>query len=120
MSYEELALKNNFSEDEVTYEHSLQQNPIKKNKRNLIRVHHVENHIRSLKQTTTDSLGSVLSTLTQIDENSQKIALKRFDGQQINELAKDFPKLQKRLQTLAASALSHPQPAAIEYNSDMY
>lgn len=90
LSYEELAVQNNFSDDEVTFVLNRQLLKDRKDKQALIRVHRLEKQLKALKKLTVDGMQAVVDTIDKIDENSKKIVYRHFgqeESQQLHEQA---------------------------------
>ena len=104
MSYEDLASKNNFSEDEITftYEQNLRDEQYQKIKESLAYSKSLDKQIKSLKQFSIESMQLILNTIASIDENSKKIAFKHFDQNNVNLLSKYSPMLIQKLQSFQA------------------
>ena len=86
LSYEELAVQNNFSEDEVTFVLNRQLLKDRKDKQALLRVHRLEKQLKALKALTVDGMYAVVDTIEKIDENSKKIVFRHFGQQESHEL----------------------------------
>ena len=77
--FEELALMNNFSDDEITYELSKLIQKEAKNKKTLRKTRMLEQELKSLKRYSIESMKIIINTMKSIDENSKRIVFKHFD-----------------------------------------
>ena len=94
--YEDLAIMNNFSEDEITYEMNRKIIRDKKDMVALKKARKLEAHLKDLKKFSTGSMRTIVDTIKSIDENSKKIVFKHFDSN-VNILAKEAPLLIKKI-----------------------
>ena len=74
-----MAVKENFSEDEITYELKRKLIKEKKTKLALQQLKKMEEHILETKFVTMRGMKTLLDTIHQIDENSKKMAYKPFN-----------------------------------------
>ncbi len=79
MSYEDLAVIENFSEDEVTFALNRQIIKERKDKSALQKAKKLEAQLNELKKFTVDGMTAIVDTLDQIDESSKRILFKYFD-----------------------------------------
>jgi hypothetical protein len=79
MQYEDLAVLDNFSEDEITY--ALDRANIKgrKDKSALIKSKILKQQVAEMKQFQIEAMNTLVDTINSIDENSKKILFKHFD-----------------------------------------
>ena len=77
--FEELALMNNFSDDEITFELSKLIQKEAKNKKTLRKTRMLEQELKSLKRYSIESMKIIINTMKSIDENSKRIVFKHFD-----------------------------------------
>jgi len=73
MTYEDLALMNNFSDDEKTKEFVSRDFKQRKLKRALNKIRKAEDYVRDLKSISADGFTQIVETVSQIDENFKKI-----------------------------------------------
>jgi len=96
MSYEDLVMEDNFSEDEVPVSVAIKSLKDKKDKQALKKLANLEKQIGNLKNFTVDSMQLILKTLRSIDENSKKIVYKHFDHKHVNHLERQMDSLQAK------------------------
>ena len=79
IAYEDLAVMDNFSEDEITFELNRKIIKEKKDKIALKKARKLEQQLKELKQFSVDAMRTIVDTIKSIDENSKKIVFKHFD-----------------------------------------
>ena len=79
MTYEDLAVEDNFSEDEIPYALGKEILRMKKDKKALIRAKMIQEQLHDLKSCAIKGMKSIVNTINAIDENSKKIVYKHFD-----------------------------------------
>lgn len=79
MSYEDLAVMDIFSDDEVTVALNRQMIREKKDKSALMKARKLQEQLSDLKRFTIMGMQAIVETLESIDENSKKILFKHFD-----------------------------------------
>ena len=97
ISYEDLAVMDNFSEDEITFELNRKIIKEKKDKIALKKARKLEQQLIELKQFSIEAMKTIVETIKSIDENSKKIVFKHFDQQNVNILAREAPDLIKKI-----------------------
>lgn len=97
MSYEELIMEQNFSEDEVTF--TLNRRLVKE-KKELMCLHQVkrmERQTLELMEETAKGMQAMIETIHSIDENCKKILYKEFEEKNVNILARYVPHITRRI-----------------------
>ena len=77
--YEDLAMMENFSEDEITFELNRKIIKEKKDKMSLKKVRKLESHLSDLKTFSIEAMKLIVDTIASIDENSKKIVFQNFN-----------------------------------------
>jgi hypothetical protein len=84
MHYEDLAVLDLFSEDEVTYAWDRANIKGRKDKQAFIKSKILKQQVMDMKQFQMDGMKSLVDTISSIDENSKKILFKHFDHTNVN------------------------------------
>jgi hypothetical protein len=87
LSYEDLIVEDNYSDEEVTITLNRQLLKDKKNKQALVKVKVLQKHIADLKNLTLNGMDAIVDTMIAVDESSKKMAYSHFDKQDTNILA---------------------------------
>jgi len=116
IAYEDLAVMDNFSEDEITFELNRKIIKEKKDKIALKKARKLEQQLKDLKQFSIDAMRTIVDTIKSIDENSKKIVFKHFDQENVNLLAKEAPDLLKKISKIGKDAIQIDNYQG--YNSD--
>ena len=98
MTYEDLALQENFSEDEVTYEKQRDLNRDKIITRALKKAQNIDANLSDLKSLTIQGMQSFCHSISKMEDQSQKMAFMHFDPSQCNSLAKTAPEIIQKLE----------------------
>lgn len=104
MPYEDLAVQENFSDDEITFALNRQNIKDRKDKIALQKAKILKMQIQELKRHSIDGMKAIIETVSSIDENSKKILFKHFDQKNVNYLAKMAPELMSNIQKVAQEA----------------
>lgn len=97
ISYEDLAVMDVFSEDEVTVALNRQMIRDKKDKSALMKAKKLQDQLKDLKKFAIEGMTAIVETIESIDENSKKILFKHFDQATINLLGKKAPNIMDNL-----------------------
>lgn len=97
ISYEDLSLMNNFSEEEITTELMRKICHERKKYKVLKYVRKLQDQIYDIKKITMRGMMAVINTISSIDENSKKMVYKQFNQENVNFLAKETPILIENL-----------------------
>ena len=79
LSYEDLVVEENYSDEEVTITLNRQLLKEKKDKQALVKVRILQKHIADLKNLTMQGMDAIVDTMKQVDESSKKMAYSHFD-----------------------------------------
>lgn len=79
MRYEDLAVMDLFSDDEITVALNRQIIRERKDKAALMKARKLQEQLIELKKFAIDGMQAIVETITSIDENSKKILFKHFD-----------------------------------------
>ena len=79
MSYEDLAVLENFSDDEITYELNREIIKNRKDHRALQKAKILRSQIKNLKRFSIEGMRTIIDTISSIDDSSKKILFKHFD-----------------------------------------
>jgi hypothetical protein len=112
--YEDLAVLDNFSADETTFDLNRQNIKDKKDKNALKKVKILKTQIEDLKKFTVGGMKAIVDTLTSIDENSKKILFKHFDQSSVNVLSRQAPILMANISKIAQEAVNIKVPSRID------
>lgn len=104
MQYEDLAVLDNFSEDEITF--ALDRANIKgrKDKSALKKSKILKQQVTEMKQFQIEGMKALVDTINSIDENSKKILFKHFDQNNVNIMQKKTPDLLHKINKLTQEA----------------
>ena len=116
LPYEDLAVMENFSEDEITFELNRKIIKEKKDKIALKKARKLEAQLQDLKHFSIEAMKVIVDTIKSIDENSKKIVFKHFDQQNVNILAKEAPSLLDKISKIGKEAMKMDKFKG--YNSD--
>lgn len=97
ISYEDLALIDNFDEDEVTFALNRQIIKNRKDKVALQKAKKLETQLQELKKISIDGMKAVVDTINSINDNSKKIVFKNFDQADVNVLLQRAPAVLEEL-----------------------
>lgn len=97
MSYEDLALMDNFDEDEVTFALNRQIIKNRKDKVALQKAKKLEKQLNDLKLISVEGMKAVVDTINSINDNSKKMAFKHFDQAEVNLLLQRAPHVLEEL-----------------------
>ena len=100
MTYEDVALQENFEDDEVTYEKQRERNRDKIITRALKKAQNIDANLSDLKALTTKGMQSFCHSLSRMEDQSQKMAFMHFDPSVCNTLAKTAPEIIQRLEQI--------------------
>ena len=101
MSYEDLAVLENFSDDEITYELNREIIKNRKDQKALQKAKILRSQIKKLKRFSFEGMRAILDTISSIDDSSKKILFKHFDQSTVNHLRTKAPDLKSQLSNLA-------------------
>ena len=101
MSYEDLAVLENFSDDEITYELNREIIKNRKDQKALQKAKILRSQIKKLKRFSFEGMRAILDTISSIDDSSKKILFKHFDQSTVNLLRTKAPDLKSQLSNLA-------------------
>ena len=93
MSYEDLAVLENFSDDEITYELNREIIKSRKDQKALQKAKILRSQIKKLKRFSFEGMRAILDTISSIDDSSKKILFKHFDQSTVNHLRTKAPDL---------------------------
>ena len=79
MSYEDLAVLENFSDDEITYELNREIIKNRKDQRALQKAKILRSQIKNLMRFSIEGMRTIIDTISSIDDSSKKILFKHFD-----------------------------------------
>lgn len=105
IGYEDLALMDNFSDDELTCELQRQILKEKKERMALQHVRKMEEYITEMKAITMRGMLAYINTIHAIDDQSKKMVYKQFVQSNVNILAKEAHSLTLSLINIAESYL---------------
>jgi len=118
VAYEDLAIQDNFSEDETTFEYHRKNIKDRKDKQAIQKIRQIENYMRTVQDVSIQSIKGVIDTVSNIDKNCKKIIYQEFNHDNVNEMARAAPKLIEKVQGLQR-ATNNPD-YKIEIKSDNY
>lgn len=98
ISYEDLALVDNFDEDEVTFALNRQIIKNRKDKVALQKAKKLATQLQELKKISIEGMKAVVDTINSINDNSKKIVFKNFDQAGVNVLLQRAPAVLEDLQ----------------------
>jgi hypothetical protein len=101
MSYEDLAVLENFSDDEITYELNRDIIKNRKDQRALQKAKILRSQIKNLKKFSIEGMKTIVDTISSIDDSSKKILFKHFDQSNVNILTQKAPELINNLTKIA-------------------
>lgn len=104
MSYEDLAVMDIFSDDEVTVALNREMIKEKKDKSALMKARKLQEQLIDLKKFAVEGMLAIVETVESIDENSKKILFKHFDQAGINLIGKKAPTILDNLQRISQEA----------------
>ena len=102
--YEDLAMMENFSDDEITIESAHKRVKENKDKAALKKVRKLEVNLADLKSFSVEVMKVMMDTLTSINKNSKKIVFKNFNQSNVNILAKQAPSLMEKIAKIRLEA----------------
>lgn len=79
LSYEDLVVEDNYSDEEVTITLNRQLLKDRKDKQALVKVKILQKHIADLKNLTLQGMDAIVDTMIAVDESSKKMAYSHFD-----------------------------------------
>lgn len=91
MNYEDLAVSQNFDEDEVTFALNRQLLKDRKSKAALLKAKKLEKQLSELKKISLNGMQAIVETIHAIDDNSKKIFFQPFDQKEVNILEREVP-----------------------------
>lgn len=86
IKYDDLAVEENFSENEISYDLNRAMLDERKERKALKKAKFLKQQIKDLKQFSLMGMRSIVDTIQSIDENSKKIVFKHFDHNNVNFL----------------------------------
>ena len=101
MSYEDIAVEDNFSDNEVTFSYYRDFIRDKQYKTALKNVFRIEQQLSEIKRLGIKGMQVMSKTINSIDENSKKIVFKHFDQANVNISARETPSILDGLQKIA-------------------
>ena len=115
LSFEDLIVEDQYSDEEVTITLNRQLLKDRKDKQALIKVKILQRHVTELKALTLQSMGAIVDTMVAVDESSKKMAYSHFDQQETNIIASQSADLIRELNRIVADASVLPTKL---YDSD--
>jgi hypothetical protein len=100
MSYEDLMMIENFSEDEQTLTYTKKKTKDIRTIKTLKKANLLKAQVDELRKFSIDGMSSILKTIGGIDKSNRQFMFKQFDKYEENSLHKQAPILQYKIKQL--------------------
>lgn len=101
MSYEDMAVLRNFSDDEITFALNRQLLKEKYDRIALQRVRRVQNKLRDLKNVTREGLHAYCDAIYNIEDQGKKLVFQHFNAAEANHLEREIQRTQSQFADLS-------------------
>ena len=101
MDYEDMAVLDNFSEDEITFALNRQLLKEKYDRVTLTRVRKIQSRLKELKGWTNESMHAFCDNIFDIDDRGKKLVFKHFSAEEANHLEKELKRTKSKLTSIA-------------------